>query len=135
MNLIGLEVDVRVGDRMRSNGSVADPAKLDLELLPDDGTQPLGGRTRPGRIIVDMRVIAPIRDGVGGVGHGHAPCHPRYASEGRGPLVPGLVVSVRDRPPTREPQARHEEREHKEHSPRTTATPTRATSTPTIMTS
>src|SRR5207244_2970369 len=85
----------RVGDRMRSYRSVAEPAKLDLELLADDGTQPLGGRTRPGRIIVDMRVIAPIRDGVGGVGHGHAPCRPRYASEGRGTLVPGLVVNLR----------------------------------------
>src|SRR5262249_38673174 len=80
-------------------------------------TQPLGGRTRLCRIVVDMRVIATIRDGVGGLGHGHAPCRPRYASEGRGTLVPGLVVSVRHRPSTSEPQARHEEREHKEHSP------------------
>src|SRR5216110_2623291 len=68
LKLIGPEDDLRVGDRMRSYRSVAEPAKLDLELLADDVTQPLGGRTRPGRIIVDMRVIAPIRDGVGGVG-------------------------------------------------------------------
>src|SRR5947208_16951262 len=66
LKLIGPEDDLRVGDRLRSYRSVAEPAKLDLELLADDGTQPLGGRTRPGRIIVDMRVIAPIRDGVGG---------------------------------------------------------------------
>src|SRR2546427_98119 len=116
-------------------GPSRNPPNSTLNFSPMTAHSRSADRTRPGRIIVDMRVIAPIRDGVGGVGHGHAPCHPRYASEGRGPLVPGLVVSVRDRPPTREPQARHEEREHKEHSPRTTATPTRATSTRTIMTS
>src|SRR5437870_6049371 len=93
LKLIGPEDDLRVGDRMRSYRSVAEPAKLDLELLADDVTQPLGGRTRPGRIIVDMRVIAPIRDGVGGVGHGHAPCRPRYASEGRG--TPTRAMSTR----------------------------------------
>src|SRR5437867_9925061 len=54
---------------MRPDRLVAEAAELDLELLSDDGAQPLGGRTRLFGIVVDMRVIAPVRDGIAGVGH------------------------------------------------------------------
>src|SRR5437867_113666 len=54
---------------MRPDRLVAEAAELDLELLSDDGAQPLGGRTRLFGIVVDMRVIAPVRDGITGVGH------------------------------------------------------------------
>src|SRR2546422_2933489 len=54
---------------MRPDRLVAEAAELNPELLSDDGAEPLGGRTRLFRIVVDMRVIAPVRDGIGGVGH------------------------------------------------------------------
>src|SRR5256885_12374666 len=65
LKLVGLEDDLSVGDRMRPDWLVAKAAELDLELLADDGAHALGGRTRLLRIVVDVRVIASVRDGVG----------------------------------------------------------------------
>src|SRR5437899_12270461 len=68
-NCSGLKMTLSVGDRMRPDRLVAEAAELDRELLPDNGAQALSARTRLLRIVVDMGVIAPVRDGIGGGGY------------------------------------------------------------------
>src|SRR5215510_11317574 len=70
LKLLGREDDLDVGDRMRADRLITEPADLDWALLAEDGAEPLGCRARPGRIVVDVCVITSVLDGVGGVAHG-----------------------------------------------------------------
>ena len=70
LELVRLEYDERVADRVRSARHVAELFDLDWELLAEGGAHLLGDGARFGHIVIDMSVIAQIGDGLRGLlGH------------------------------------------------------------------
>jgi len=57
LELIGLENDQGIADRVRSARRITEFFDLDIELLADRGTHPLGARTRLG-VVIDVGMIA-----------------------------------------------------------------------------
>ena len=70
LELVGLENDQYIGDRVRPDRRVAEAVDLDRELLAERGAHSLGDGARLCRVVVDVGVIAQIRDGLLGIlGH------------------------------------------------------------------
>src|SRR6202022_1632887 len=70
LKLVGLENDQNIGDRVRPDGCVAEAVDLDRELLLDRGAHALGDGAGLRRVVIDVGVIAQIRDGLRGfLGH------------------------------------------------------------------
>src|SRR6266851_3238774 len=70
LELIGLEDDQDIGNRVRSARLVTKTVDLDSEFLVDRGTHSLGDTARLLRVVIDVRVIAQVSDGIcGSLGH------------------------------------------------------------------
>ena len=60
LELVGLENDQNVGDRVRPDRRVAEGIDLDLEILPERRAHPFGNGACACRIVVDVGVIAQV---------------------------------------------------------------------------
>src|SRR4029077_13445127 len=70
LELIGLEDDQGIADRVRSARRITELFDFDIELLADRGAHALGDGAGLRRVIIDVGVIAQIRDGLRGLlGH------------------------------------------------------------------
>src|SRR5262245_61695077 len=67
LELVGLEDDENIGDRMRPDRRVAEAVDLDRELLAERAAHPFGDGTRLGRVVIDVGVIAQVPYGFRGL--------------------------------------------------------------------
>ena len=70
LELVGLEDDQNIGDRVRPDRRVAEAVDLDRKLLLDCGAHSLGDGARLCRVVINVGVVAQVRDGLRGLlGH------------------------------------------------------------------